>query len=266
MLRARHVAALLVPFALVGCATFEFEPINILSTPQEIELGQELSTEVEKEKPLLDNPAIQAYVGEIGARLARNAPRQDVAYTFKVIDDAETVNAFALPGGFMYVYTGLMTLCDNEAELAAVMAHEIAHVSCHHHGEQYTRLYGYDALMRVILGEDPAQLHKLLADLIGASGAMYYSRENEREADAMGMEILFRAGYRPEAMLTFMDKLGARQEKTGQVWIPIFASHPRTPNRLALLDTLVQKYPPSMRQANPLYAERYQEKVLSVLK
>ena len=119
---------LFVPL-LCGCETLGLgttgdggglKSLNILSTQEEIKLGQECSAEVEKTEPLLNNPAVQTYVAGIADRLARVATRTDVTYSVKVIDKPDTVNAFALPGGFMYVYTGLMKICENEAELAAV--------------------------------------------------------------------------------------------------------------------------------------------------
>ena len=252
-----------------GCMTLEGEPfnINILSTPQEIELGQQLSTEIEKQEKVSQDAELQAYVREIGERLERVATRQDVPYIFTVIDAPDTINAFALPGGHMYIYTGLLKMCENEAELASVMGHEMAHVAAHHHGEAMTKQYGYSLLMQVLLGEEPAATAKMASDLVGAGVLSYYSRENEREADALGMEFLFRAGYRPDAMVTFMQKLMAEeQSKGGGHPFPLLSSHPATQERLMRLQNLLQRYPLAMRQENPVYEERYEEVVLSRLK
>lgn len=240
--------------------------LNILSTQQEIELGRQVAAEVEKKEKLLADPDIQAYVRQIGQRLSRVSPRLDLNYTFKVIDAPDTVNAFALPGGFMYVYTGLMKLCENEAELASVMAHEMGHVAARHHGESLTRQYGIDIIRRILLGDEPNATVQLVADVLGTAHVMRFSRANEREADRLGMEMLFRAGYRPEAMVTFMHKLLAEERKHGgRTWLPIFASHPPTEERLRLLQTLCRRYPQPMRDSSPVYADRYRDRALARL-
>lgn len=267
----RKTLLMLVPcaFLAAGCMTLEGEPfnINILSTQQEIELGNELSTEIEKQEKVSTDAELQAYVSEIGARIARVAARQDVTYNFTVIDNPGTVNAFALPGGHMYVYTGLMKICENEAELASVMAHEVAHVAAHHHGEALTKQYGYSLVTQLLLGEDPSTLAKIASGVFGQGVLSYYSRENEREADALGMEFLYRAGYQPAAMVSFMEKLMAEEQRAGGGNpLPIFASHPPTQERHMRLQTLLQRYPLAEQQDSPLYVERYNQKALARLK
>lgn len=266
---------LLACLSIAGCATLEdytgirvgggegglITNLNLVSTEKEIQLGQQFSTEVEKEEPLLNDPALQRYVSEIGERLTQKAPRQDVPYGFKVIDAPDTVNAFALPGGYMYVYTGLMKLCDNEAELAAVMAHEIGHVAAKHHGEMMTRQTGMEVISAIALGENPGAAATLAKQLFTAGVSARYSRTQEREADRLGMDILYKAGYPPEAMISFMNKLLALdQEKGGGRSMPLFATHPSPEERVGLLQNLMQHYPAEPRS----YGEdRYFEQVLS---
>lgn len=253
--------------ALSGCATIRSLEFNLLSTEQEIQLGEQLSVEVEKQETVLDNVEMQTYVREIGAELARFASRQDVEYTFKVIDAPDKVNAFALPGGYMYIYTGLMKICDNEAELAGVMAHEIGHVSGYHHGESMSRQYGYNLVMSIILGEDAGALAQLGTQIMGTAGVMFYSRENEREADSIGIDLLVRAGHNPGAMVGFMGKLLAEDQKRGGGrGLPIFASHPPTEERIERLEALAAQYPQDVRDSAPYRTERYQQKVLDVLR
>lgn len=255
---AKWFSVLLVPLALAGCMTMEGGQFNMLSTDQEIELGKQFATEVERKEKILENAQVQAYAAQIGDRLARVSTRQGVPYSFKVIDAPSTVNAFALPGGNMYIYTGLMRLCDNEAELASVMAHEMGHVAAQHHGEALTRQYGYDLIMGVILGQKPGQTAQIVSGLLGQTVESRYSREQEREADALGMEFLFRAGYPPDAMISFMNKMLAEEQKRGgNQWLPIFASHPPTEERLQLLQGMLEKYPAEMRSGGTLNAERY---------
>lgn len=261
------ISVLFLLLFAAGCETIGGGSFNILSTQQEIALGKELAVEIEKKEKVLADSTIQNYVRGIGERLARVSSRQGVPYSFKVIDNPDTVNAFALPGGNMYFYTGLMKLCANEAELAAVMAHEMGHVAAEHHGRSMTRQYGYNLIAGVILGGEPAASAELVAGLIGTTVTMRFSREQEREADALGMEFLFRAGYNPGAMLTFMKKMQAEERKNGGGnWLPIFASHPPTQERLQLLKTLEQRYPQDLVANSPVYAERYRTTVLSRLK
>ncbi len=265
---------LLAVVGVSGCATLEeytgistggggglISNLNLISTEKEVQLGQQFSSEVEKEEPLLDNPAMQQYVSEVGMRLAQKAPRQDVPYGFTVIDAPDTVNAFALPGGYMYIYTGLMKICENEAELAAVMAHEIAHVSAKHHGEMMTRQTGMEVISAIALGENPGAAASLAKQLFTKGISARYSRSQEREADSLGMDILYKAGYPPEAMVSFMNKLLEVDQKSGGGRaLPLFATHPSPEERVDLLQTLMQQYPAEVRSYEE---DRYFEQVLA---
>ncbi|MFA6240290.1 MAG: M48 family metallopeptidase [Candidatus Hydrogenedentales bacterium] len=259
---------LLLLMPISGCVTTEGgEKFNILSTQEEVALGDKVAAEIEKKEKILNDPGIQAYVQEMGARIAKQSPRTDVPYKFTVIDNPKTVNAFALPGGHMYIYTGLMKLCSNEAELASVMGHEIAHVAAHHHGESMTRQYGYSFIASLILGDSPSANAELMAQIMATLGESKFSRTQENEADRMGMDFLWRAGYKPDAMVSFMEKMGATEKQGGGAGVLKFiSSHPPTPERIAALQALEQQYPADIRAKSPVYAERYQEKVLKRLK
>ena len=249
-----------------GCETLNGQPINLLSTQQEVQLGRELAEQIEGQETILDDPAVQSYVREIGARLARHAHRQDVEYRFTVIDAPDTVNAFALPGGHMYIYTGLMKLCRNEAELAGVMAHEIGHVAARHHGEGITRMYGYSLVMRALLGEEPGAVAQMASQFLGAAGHAYFSRGNEREADQIAAEILWRAGYNPDALAGFMQQLqNYEAQRGGAANIPLFATHPPTAERMHLIRQYVTRFPPDQRAQRPVYEDRYREQALDRL-
>ena len=269
-----HAIPLLVLFLIAtaaGCLTTTNEnALNVLTTEEEIQLGRKMSSEIEKEEKRLDNPAIQTYVRRIGERLAQQSPRQDVPYEFTVIDNPEIVNAFALPGGHMYIYTGLMMMCDNEAELASVMAHEIGHVAAKHHGETLTRQMGYQALADIILGRNASQGVQAVSQLAANAAAMSFSRAQEREADRLGMDFLFRAGYKPEPMVDFMRKLAQLEQEQGEGRQPRFlqfmASHPATEERIASLDAFVQTYPLDLRNQSPTYFDRYKVNVVDKLK
>lgn len=265
-----------IPFLLMvlaaGCVTEGLDTAtlpasNRLSTEQEIQIGQQMAVQVEQQAKVLNNPAIQAYVQEIGQRLAAQSPRKDVPYRFTVIDDPKAVNAFALPGGHMYVFTGLMRLAENEAELASVMAHEIAHVAGHHHGEQLTREYNAQVITSLLLGKSPGAAAQIAAQLVGQGVFARFSRDNEAEADRMGMDMMFRAGYQPVAMLTFMNKMVTldRQQGGGGQLFAIFSSHPPTQERFARLQALLAQYPEPDRAQRGVFRERYQQAALAPL-
>ncbi|MCC6143071.1 MAG: M48 family metalloprotease, partial [Candidatus Hydrogenedentes bacterium] len=230
---------------LCGCMTLDGGTggFNLLSVQEEQALGAQMAAEVEQQQVVLQDPAVQAYVNEIGQRLAAVVDRRDVNYRFKVINDPNTVNAFALPGGYMYVYTGLMILCENEAQLASVMAHEIGHVAAHHHGEAITRQYGYALVTSMILGENPNALAQAAAQFTTKGGDLYYSRQAEQEADQLGLRYLYRAGYKPEAMADFMDRMNQAAPSSGGRVMKLFMSHPPTPQRVEYLRSAIQTIP-----------------------
>ena len=266
-LKTTHHLGIFLPILLaLGCATTPGRDFSLLSTEQEIQLGNQAAAQVEEKEKILADPALQAYVNHIGERLIWATPRQDVTYAFTVIDAPKTVNAFALPGGHMYIYSGLLKMCENEAELASVMAHEIAHVSAYHHGETLTRHLiiqgGAEVATALIGGKEPSKLVTEATKLFTMGVTARFSREQERQADEIGMDILYRAGYRPDAMIGFMHKLHEHASKAGARPLPIFASHPPTEERIHLLNALVQRYPKEQRLRNPLYAQRYHDEVL----
>ena len=269
------VAALLI--AGSGCVTpGTGQQINVLSTAEEIEIGKKMSAEVEQSEDRLDNTAVQAYVRRIGERIAGQSPRKDVPYEFTVIDNDDVVNAFALPGGHMYIYTGLMKLCDNEAQLASVMAHEIGHVAAHHHGETLTREMMIERVREFMLGPKASAATAAGGQVLAQLFQLKFSKIQEQEADRLGMDILFRAGYKPEAMVDFMRKLaqyedshrgGQRPNSPGARFLTnLLSSHPAALDRVAYLETLLQTYPVELRNQSPTYFDRYRKNVLDVLK
>jgi len=233
---------------------------SLITPQQEIDLGQQLAAEIERQQRVHPDPQLQAYVDGVGQRLVAHVTRHDIPYSFVVIDSPD-INAFSLPGGRTYVYTGLMKLASNEAELAAVMAHEIAHLALRHHAATITRQYGFEMLTGIILGQNPDERSRLVADLVGAGIHARYSRDQERAADELGMQLLANAGYNPEAMLTIFEKMRTAAQTRPN--LPIFASHPTTGERLQRLQALLQTFPVNVRADSPIYAERYQEQALS---
>ncbi len=216
----------------------------VLPTQTEVQLGQELAEQVEQEEPVLPDAYIQNYVDGVFQQLVVHSTRDrpDIVYRVRVLDDPRQVNAFALPGGFIYVYTGLMLLAENEAELAGVLAHELGHVVARHSANRLATQMGVSLLTSIALGEEPGQLAVLASQLIGASTMAAFSREDEREADLYGLRYAAAAGYDPRGLETFFEKLynlegGARRG----VFEGMLASHPDTRERIELLQRRIEQ-------------------------
>jgi predicted Zn-dependent protease len=215
--------------------------VILTSTEEENRSGEQAARQVEDQMGLVRAPALEAYVQKLGARLAANSPRRDVSYRFAIADMPET-NAFALPGGYIYVSRGLLALANSEAELANVIGHEIGHVAARHHARQQTRATGVGILSAlgtvaaaILGGPDAAQMVGAVSQVAGAGIIASYSREQERESDEIGQRIAAQSGYDPAAMADFLASLGRESEvgAHGHTRAPSFLdSHPATPERV----------------------------------
>jgi predicted Zn-dependent protease len=214
------------------------------STEKEVRLGRELAAEVDRQAKFIDDPIITEYVNRVGQNIVLHSDAK-VPFTIKVIDSDE-VNAFALPGGFFYVNKGLLLAADNEAELAGVMAHEIAHVCARHAVENQTKatLLEYLAIGgSIFLGGIPGLIYQNTANF-GLLGAfMKFSRSAESEADKLGIQYMYAAGYDPGAMATMFEKLEAKNKKKPGFISRAFASHPAPPERRATALALAARFP-----------------------
>jgi predicted Zn-dependent protease len=214
------------------------------STEKEVRIGRELAAEVDRQAKFIDDPLISEYVNRVGQNIVLHSDAK-VPFTIKVIDSDE-VNAFALPGGFFYVNKGLLLAADNEAELAGVMAHEIAHVAARHAVENNAKatLLEYLALGgSIFLGGWPGVIYQNTAGL-GLLGAfMKFSRGAEEEADKLGVQYLYAAGYDPTAMSTMFEKLEAKNKKKPGFIARAFATHPAPPDRRASSLSLAARFP-----------------------
>ncbi len=212
----------------------------------DVELGQQIVGEIEGELTLHADPVAQAWVAELGARLVAAAPGvpSEFRFRFQLVDEPGTVNAFALPGGPIYVYSGLVLAAQSEAEVAGVVGHEIAHVVHRHGAQQLIAQLGADAVLAIALGDDPGALAQLGAQ-IGASGALLaYGRDHETDADELGVRIVMAGGYDPLPMIEFFDRLDARPSPPASL-----SSHPDPGNRARRLRSIVAREasPPTFR-------------------
>ena len=238
-------ALLVVAGLLSGCAVkmTDLQGINLISVDEEKELGTKFTAEIEKQRQVVTDPEVNGYVDRVGKRLITGAREVPFPFTFKVIKD-DSVNAFAVPGGHIYVHTGLIKAAASEEELAGVMAHEINHVVARHGTRQLTQQYGYGLVLQLVLGDNPNMLAQLAASLFGKAGMMHYSREMESQADYLGVETMYKAGFNPEGMVTFFAKLEQpNQAPPGQL-TKFFSSHPYTADRLQSVRSEIATLPP----------------------
>ncbi len=249
-LRLRIIPVLLGMYLLAflpsGCAV---NPVSgrsevvLISAEKEKELGAQVAEEVKTSMGLVDDPEIVAYVKTVGRRLAKHSPRKDVRYTFQIVDMGEP-NAFALPGGYVYVSRGLLVLVNSEDELAGVMGHEIGHVAGRHAVHGVTRAVAISPL-RIITGIAGAAAGIVSSDVgsavAGAGQAASdliiapYSRDQEREADRVGQEMAASAGWNPQGLASFLESLGreAKIRSGEERQFSFFDTHPATGERVA---------------------------------
>lgn len=211
---------------------------------KEVNLGRQLAAEVDREAKFVDDPVITEYINRVGQNVVLHSDAK-IPFTIKVIDSDE-VNAFALPGGFFYVNKGLILAADNEAEVAGVMAHEIAHVAARHAMENQAK----GMLAQIGLTAGSIFLGGLggLAILNGAQfatllGFMKFSRDAEAEADLLGVQYLWAAGYDPSAMSTMFEKLAAKNKKKPGTFSKLFETHPQSVDRMESSRALVARFP-----------------------
>ncbi len=231
-------------FLLSSCAgTGGLGEFNLISKSEERELGENLADEIARQGDLIDDPAVTTYINDVGYRLVAVSMRPDYPYEFHVIDKKE-VNAFAIPGGHMYIHTGLILAADREAEVAGVMAHELGHAEERHTTQQLSRYYGLSLLTNVLLGKNPSQTEKVVSGLLGNMAIMKYSRDAEREADYIAVHLLHRAGYDPLALADFFRKLKEMHEQSPGPLESLFLSHPMTEDRIAFVEQEVRQLAP----------------------
>lgn len=217
-----------------------------ISEQDEITLGAEAAKTVEAQQPLLKDPALQAYVEKLGQKLALTSQRNTLKYSFKVVNTAE-INAFALPGGFVYVNRGLLQAADNESEVAGVLGHEIGHVVARHSVKQMKKTMmanmGLGAL-GMLLGNKSgmtAMLTQMGAKLGANAAMMKFSRDDERQADQLGLKNMCDAGYNPQGMLTFFEKLEKQNQTSPGKLELFFSTHPNPAERVVNISKQIQE-------------------------
>jgi len=216
--------------------------VNLYSLEQEVELGRQMAAEVERQARMLDDPVVTEYVNRLSQNLVRNSDAR-VPFTVKVIDSSE-VNAFALPGGFLFVNAGLVLNTESEAELAGVLAHEVAHVAARHATKQATRreMVNYLTMPLVFAGGWLGYVVRQLVGVAVPMGFFEFTRGMERQADSLGLQYLYRSGYDPVAFVDFFERIDTLQKSRSALIARMFSSHPMTASRIKAAQKMMQHH------------------------
>jgi Putative Zn-dependent protease, contains TPR repeats len=216
----------------------------LISTDQETQLGLQLKNDLDQNQKIvyMTDPEVVGYVRGIADKILQFAKRDrtDIQWQVFVIDDANTVNAFATPGGYLYVYRGLLQTATNEAELAGVMAHEAGHVVARHAARGLVAEHGIDAVTALALGNNPGLLGKLTANIAAKGVLLSHSRADETEADEYGARYASTAGYDPHGLVTLFDKFKAKEGNTPG-FLAYLSDHPATQERIDYLNGYMTK-------------------------
>ncbi|MDP9263743.1 MAG: M48 family metallopeptidase [Acidobacteriota bacterium] len=215
---------------------------NMFSPQQDVEVGQQVAYEAERQLPLVYDSRVDDYLNTLGRRLAAHAPGQRFPYTYKMVNDP-TINAFALPGGPVYINRGVIDAAENEAQLAGVMAHETAHVALRHGTNQASKAYLAQFPLAILGGVIRSPGVGMLAQIGGGFAAqslfLKYSRNAESQADILGAQILYDSGYDPRALVQFFERIQGRSR--GGNSTAFFSNHPNPENRAGRVNQEVQK-------------------------
>jgi predicted Zn-dependent protease len=241
----RILISIVAIIAMAACATNPVtgkRELSFMSEAQEISVGRELDAQVRQEMGLYENDELQRYVQDLGMRLARSSERPNLPWSFAVLD-SPAVNAFALPGGFIYITRGILPYLDNEAQLVGVLGHEIGHVTARHSAQQYTR--GMGASLGVLVGSIFVPQIRPFGDLAeGSIGVLFlkFGRDDEIQADALGAAYTAAGGWDPDQVPAFLTTLARIAETTDRNGVPNWLStHPQPENRAARVGEAVKK-------------------------
>jgi predicted Zn-dependent protease len=212
--------------------------LKALTTPQELALGQSFAEAVDRQFPLLRDPILKWYVNLRGRQLADLSARNNIPYFFRIIDSSE-INAFAIPGGHIYLNLGVLQIADNEAEALGILAHEVGHIVGRHGAKQIIRQQWASIALSGAIYKYPNYYAYLAGNLFGGLGFLKLSREAEKEADELGFQILMQLGYDPEAMVTMFQKLQERHKREPGRLEKLFLTHPPTNERIEDLKVLL---------------------------
>jgi predicted Zn-dependent protease len=237
---ARTIAPAMILVALLSaCGSGGGSDFNLISLEEEWRLGQQLSADIARQMKIVNDPQINSYVNAMGQDLVRGTALGNLPWQFHVVEDP-SINAFNIPGGHVYVTTGLIAAADNASELAGVMGHEIAHGVERHGTEQLTKNYGLSIIAGLLLGQNPAVYQQILAQIVGGGVLARFSREAEEEADTLGVRYMTAAGWNPRGMVTMFEELLENSKGSPGRVESFFATHPLTQDRIRAVSKQIQ--------------------------
>ena len=236
-LKIRSILLYASAFTLLsGCITVynaatEKKETLLIDTQGEIQLGRDMDKDIQKKLKILDDPRMQTRLETIGARIAGASDRQDLSYNFRVVNDKE-LNAFAVPGGFIYVNSGLIDIADDN-ELACVLAHEVGHIAARHSVKKLQAVMGYRLLIGIVTGLTGNQTVSKATDIVFSVVNLGYSRQDEYLADKLAVKYAKKAGFNPKGIITFFEKLKQENQKAGpNSGLVFLSSHPPIDERI----------------------------------
>jgi predicted Zn-dependent protease len=239
----RPFAALVMAISLVAGAAEGQTRINpgwnMFSAQQDVQIGHQTAVQAERQLPMVRDADVEAYVNRIGQKLARNAGGPGFQYRFKVVNDSQ-INAFALPGGYIYLNRGIIENAQSEGEVAGVLAHEIAHVALRHGTHQASKAQATNAGLQVLGGILSGRVGNNTAQVLNIAGGvgvnalfLKFTRQLETQADVRGAQILAASGYSPSDMISFFHQLERVDRSKRTTWL---SHHPAPPDRIARIE------------------------------
>lgn len=254
--RKRPLTLLSIALGALAVAPVLAGDLKSLTTPQELVLGQVFSEQVNQQFPVLRDPVLDWYVNLRGRQLADRSPRNDIPYFFRIIDSPE-INAFAIPGGHIYLNLGVFQVADQEGELLGILAHEVGHIVGRHSAKQIVKEQWVSIAMTAAIGAYPNYHAYLAGNLFGELGFLKMTRDAEREADRIGFQIMIDAGYDPRSMIAMFEKLQQRYKEEPGRLEKLFLTHPPTDERLRNLKAQLLATRPSedLRLDTPEFQE-----------
>lgn len=221
----------------------ELSDVNIFTDAEELKFGREYVAQHEQGIRLYREPVVTNYINDLGQSLVRHSKRNNITYTFKVVE-TKGVNAYAIPGGFIYVHLDLIRAAKSESELAAVLGHEIGHIVGRHSMKRLTQVYSIEILKQLILDENSSDFKKLVADVLAAGLLFRYSRDAERESDFYGVQNVYDAGISPEGAVIFFDTLRAMRGREPSALEKFLSTHPVPSERVVNVRNQIAGLPP----------------------
>jgi len=239
--RTSFLAVVLVGVLTAGCGSGGLGASgNSVSLDQEWQLGNQMAAQVAQQMQLSNDATAKAYLTSVGERIHAQTPLADRPFTFDIVNDP-AVNAFSIPGGHIYINSGLIAQADKADELAGVVAHEISHVVARHVIKQVETQQEIGAIGSILLGQNPNGLQQLLAQVIAGGAMARFSRADEKEADDLGLQFMTKAGYDPHGMLDMFQKLLSLEKGGNSSVERFFADHPGTQDRINDISARIAK-------------------------